>query len=171
MVKALIGTSLKTYNIVFIRYDGDQSIDDLKKIVVNWVSSMTIKDLTKYGNVTFLGSGLSETKWQQDEPESEQPNYTHSVVVNNITDFTDLFRRSLPAVKREQFKKEADEKNAKLAKGRRRVSPRKCYYKDDGFRPEVMFLCKNINNSTIEWMVNENDKNGWQTLKTMKDQA
>ena len=168
MVKALIGTSLKTYAIVFIRYDGDQSLEELKDLVIKWTSSNNIKELTRNGNVKALGPGFNGTVWYKKHDNSNYRD-VHSVVVNNLSDFESLLTRSLPVVKREQFKREANAYNEHLPKNKKRKSPRKCHYKDDGFRPEALFLCKNPDNSTIQWSVYENKKKGWSILSTSKD--
>lgn len=171
MVKALIGTSLRTYSVVYIQYDGPQSIEELSKNIVNWVSSSSIRELTRNGHITNLGSGFEGTKWKRSENGVKYRD-VHSIALTSKEDFEKLMTRSLPSIKRDQFKKESDEYNANLPSGKRKKSPKLCHYTDDGFRPDVLFLCTSIlNNTAIQWSEYTSKKTGWTILKTLQDQA
>lgn len=168
MTKALIGASIKSYATVFIKYDGDQSIEELENNVKSWVSSSSVRELIRNGNVDRLGQGFSGTKWRRfnDVPFRD----VHSVVVPKINYYEMLLDKSLTDVKNIQFEDEYMEAK-RNGKGKNKPERRTSHFKDDGFRPEVIIHCKNLNNGNLEWSsMRRGDKN-WKILTTIKDQS
>ena len=52
MTRALIGASLHNSSVIVIRYEGDQSVEELEGNVVAWVSSISVAQMLAYGNVS-----------------------------------------------------------------------------------------------------------------------
>ena len=170
MTRALIGASLKTYSTIFIRYDGDQTIDELEDNVKSWVSSSSVKELIRNGNIDKLGKGFSGTEWMRNKglPFRE----VHSVAVPKIGYFTMLLDKPLNEMKAQQFDDEYREtvRNTKNPKQKTKIKRKESFFKDDGFKPEVILYCRNTNDNKLEWSAMRKGDKDWRHLTSIKDQ-
>lgn len=168
MTKALIGASIKNYATVFIKYDGDQSVEELENNVKSWVSSSSVRELIRNGNIDRLGQGFSGTKWRRFAGVPFKD--VHSVVVPKLNYYEMLLDKPLTDVKDIQFEDEYREAE-RNAKGKNKPERRVSHFKEDGFRPEVILHCKNMNNGNLEWSSMRRGDKEWKLLTSIKDQS
>lgn len=150
MVKALIGMSISAQNVVFVRYEGKQSRDELDKIMPSWTAESTIRRLISGGTILDLKTSTYPVVYKRDKLHLKWRD-VHSITMADKEDYAALLSKSVREVKEARAKKEATKGN----------KPVTIYYEDDGWRPDEIYLvhydnttltCSRFDHKTGQWV-------------------
>lgn len=152
MVKALIGMSIDAQNVVFVRYEGEQSRDELDAIMPSWTAESLIRRLISGGTILDLKPSTYPVVYKRDKLHLKWRD-VHSITMANKEDYAALLTKSIREIKETRVRKET-------TKGKKPVT---IYYEDDGWRPDEIYLV-HYNNATLTCSRLDHETGKWKTI-------
>lgn len=133
-MKALIGTMFNAPKVVAVRYDGEQTAEEVEEALASWVGSSPARRLIGGGEITNLAGSWCYGTTHMPQVKGCRARGEASFLLASKEDYVKLKDASLHDVKTEQLARE-DAANAKSKK-----NPRVCHYEQDDWRPDEIYL-------------------------------
>lgn len=133
-MKALIGTMFNAPKVVAVRYDGEQTAEEVEEALASWVGSSPARRLIGGGEITNLAGSWCYGTTHMPHVKGCRARGEASFLLASKEDYVKLKDASLHDVKTEQLARE-DAANAKSKKNQR-----VCHYEQDDWRPDEIYL-------------------------------